>query len=179
MGGTVAMQLALTHPKRVEKFAMVGSPIQGSSLNLFLKLAGQGRIAGLVWRYPFIRSTIMWILLQGDSERVRNMIFRDVKRTSRDSFFRSIDDLRRTDLRDQLKLLTMPVLGIYGAKDNIVSPKNATILKNGAPKAKVEMMYRSRHFPMTDEPQEFLRALDRFLNENHEVSSKEVAIGNL
>lgn len=171
MGGTVAMQLALNYPERIKQFAIVGSPIQGSSLNLFLKLAGQGRIAELVWRYPFLRSTIMWLLLKGDSERVRNMIFRDVKRTSLDSFFRSIDDLRRTDLRDQLKSLTVPVLGIYGAKDNIVSPKNANILSNGTHLAKVKMMHNSRHFPMTDEPQEFLHTLDNFLNENYEVSS--------
>ncbi|MBP7998279.1 MAG: alpha/beta hydrolase [Chloroflexi bacterium] len=171
MGGTVALQFALTYPDRIKKFAVVGSPIQGSSLNPFLKLAGQGWIAELVWRYPVLRSTIMWVLLQGDSDRVRNMIFRDVKRTSLDSFFRSINDLRRTDLREQLKTLTVPVLGIYGVNDNIVSPKNARILTQGTQMATVKMMQRSRHFPMTDEPQEFLQTLDNFLNENHEVAS--------
>lgn len=167
MGGTVAMQLALMYPERIRKFAIVGSPIQGSSLNLFLKLAGQGWIAELVWRYPILRSTVMWLLLQGDSERVRNMIFRDVKRASVDSFFCSINDLRQTDLREQLKSLSVPVLGIYGVKDNIVSPRNAKILTNGTKMATIKMMYHSRHFPMTDEPQEFLQTIDNFLNENH------------
>ncbi|MBK9049601.1 MAG: alpha/beta hydrolase [Chloroflexi bacterium] len=177
MGGTVAVQLALAYPERIKKFVIVGSPIQGSSLNLFLKLAGQGWIAELVWRYPVLRSSIMWMLLQGDSDRVRNMIFRDVKRTSLDSFFRSIDDLRRTDLREQIKGLTVPVLGIYGVKDNIVSPRNAKILTNGTKMATIKMMHNSRHFPMTDEPQEFLLTLDNFLNENHEVTSL-VTTGN-
>jgi pimeloyl-ACP methyl ester carboxylesterase len=52
MGGTVALQLAMTYPDRIKKVAVVGSPIVGSSLNPFLKLAGYGWIAELIWRYP-------------------------------------------------------------------------------------------------------------------------------
>jgi pimeloyl-ACP methyl ester carboxylesterase len=164
MGGTVALELALAHPDRIKKVAVVGAPIIGSSLNPFLKLAGYGWIAGLVWRYPFMLSTIMHILLAGDSKKVRRMIFRDVQRTSIESFFRSIGDLRDTDLRNQLDRLDMPALGIYGRRDNIVSPSNADLLTAIVSGAEVEMMHQSRHFPMTDEPDKFLSTLTRFLS---------------
>ena len=168
MGGTVALQMALAHPDRVNKVAVVGSPIMGNTLNPFLKLAGYGWIAELVWRYPFLLSTIMRILLFGDSKKVRQMIFRDVQRTSIESFFRSIGDLRDTDLREQLSQLKVPALGIYGTKDNIVSPTNAELLANNVTGAEVTMMEHSRHFPMTDEPDKFVAALTRFLsNDNH------------
>ena len=167
MGGTVALQISLTHPERVEKIALVGSPIVGSSLHPFLQLAGYGSIAKLIWRYPIMLHSIMRILLAKDSKKVRNMIFRDVQRTTIESFFRSIGDLRDTDLSKQLPTLDIPTLGIYGAKDKIVSPTNADLLKSGVKSVEIQVMDHSRHFPMTDEPERFLKAVNGFLNNHH------------
>lgn len=175
MGGTVALQLALTHPTRISKVAVVGSPIFGRSLNPFLQLAGYGVIAKMVWRYPFLLNSIMHILLAGDSKEVRAMIFRDVQRTTIESFFRSIGDLRETDLRNRLPQLEIPALGIYGTKDNIVSPNNAKYLRAGGQKNQIAMMAKSRHFPMIDEPENFMTSLSKFLqtssNEEQNTSS--------
>ena len=164
MGGTVALQISFTHPERVEKVALVGSPIIGSSMHPFLQLAGYGSIAKLVWRYPIMLNSIMRILLAKDSKKVRTMIFRDVQRANVESFFRSIGDLRDTDLRSMLPTLDIPTLGIYGAKDKIVSPTNALLLRSGVKSVKVEVLEQSRHFPMTDEPDRFLDAISSFLD---------------
>lgn len=163
MGGTVALQFALSNPARVRKVAVVGSPIKGATLNPALKLAGYGAIADLLWRFPTLLSLTMRILLAGDSKKVRDMIFRDVKRTTMESFFRSIGDLRETDLSTQLSGLQIPALGIYGARDNIVSPHNATLLAHGAHASQIAMMSESRHFPMTDEPGRFVSVMTHFL----------------
>lgn len=165
MGGTVALQFALAHPERTRKVAVVGAPIVGDTLNPFLKLSGVGWIAELVWRYPFVRDSVMRALLAGDSKKVRSMISRDVRRTNMESFFRSIGDLRQTDLREQLSQLKIPTLGIYGVKDNIVSPRNAEMLAQAVESAEIAMMENSRHFPMTDEPEKFLHVLNDFLFE--------------
>lgn len=167
MGGTVALQMALTYPDRVSKVAVVGSPILGTSLNPFLRLAGYGAIAKLIWRYPFILNTIMRVLLARDSKKVRYMIFRDVQRTTIESFFRSIGDLRDTDLRKQLSELDLETLGIYGVHDNIVSPSNASMISNGMKVAQVTMMQESRHFPMIDEPTKFTQTLSDFLSKGN------------
>lgn len=163
MGGTVALKYAIENPDRVQKVAVVGSPIVGSSLNPFLKLAGYGWIGNLVWQYPILLKAVMFSLLAGDSTRVRQMISRDVQRATVESFFRSIGDLRETDLRPKLPSLDKPVLGIYGAKDNIVSPSNAELLAHSVKLSTVSMLKRSRHFPMSDEPEEFVQSLDKFL----------------
>jgi pimeloyl-ACP methyl ester carboxylesterase len=168
MGGTVALQMALKYPERVDKVAVVGSPIIGSTLNPFLRLAGYGFIARLVWRYPVFLRMVMWTLLAGDSKKVRNMISRDVQRTTIESFFRSIGDLRETDLRDRLPTLKQPALGIYGVNDNIVSPNNAALLTNGVKTSQVTMMQKSRHFPMSDEPEAFIEILTYFLDNNQD-----------
>lgn len=171
MGGTVALQFALSHPNRTQRVVLVGAPICGQTLNPFLKLAGYGWIARLVWRYPFLQSLYPYVvsllrrtLLAGYSERVRKMILRDSNRTSTESFFLSMGDLCRTDLRAKLDQLAVPALGIYGGRDNIVSPANAEFLSAHANGAEVIIMDRSRHFPMADEPEKFLENLTFFLD---------------
>ena len=164
MGGTVALQFALANPTRATKVAAVAAPVDGATLNPFLKLAGYGPIADLVWRFPALLRTIMHLLLAGDSEKVRRMIFRDVQRTTLESFFRSIGDLRDTDLRPALPTLDIPALGVYGANDNIVSPSNARLLTQSVLTSQVAMMDNSRHFPMTDEPERFLDVMCHFLH---------------
>ena len=42
----------LTHPGRVSKVAVVGSPVQGSGLALLLKLLGRQWFAGLLHKIP-------------------------------------------------------------------------------------------------------------------------------
>lgn len=169
MGGTVALQFALSNPTRISKVAVVGSPIVGSTLNPFLKLAGYGMIADMVWRFPALLNTVMHILLAGDSQKVREMIFRDVQRTTMESFFRSIGDLRDTDLRQELPTLQIPALGIFGARDNIVSPTNGELLTGTVDRAQVVIMDSSRHFPMTDEPDKFMQVISHFLSEDDRI----------
>jgi pimeloyl-ACP methyl ester carboxylesterase len=168
MGGTVALQFALRYPERVSRVAVVGSPILGRTLNPFLQLAGYGWIADLVWRFPFILASIMKILLSGDSQVVQRMIFRDVQRTSVDSFFRSIGDLRDTDLRETVPALPMPAMGIFGARDNIVSPRNADLMRTALPSADIRLMHHSRHFPMVDETDRFVHTLQQFVGEERQ-----------
>lgn len=174
MGGTVALQMAMEHPDRINKVAVVGSPVLGNSLNPFLRLAGYGAIAKLIWRYPILLHSIMRVLLAKDSKEVRQMISRDVQRTTIESFFRSIGDLRDTDLRGALPKLDLPTLGIYGVNDNIVSPANAEWLSQNTPHTQVSMMQYSRHFPMIDEPDLFLSTLYAFLENGRVEKSPQV-----
>jgi pimeloyl-ACP methyl ester carboxylesterase len=153
MGGTVSLQMTLEHPERVRKTAIVGSPIEGSSLNLLLKLGGIGWVANTLFRIPLMLRLVVWFVLSGDSRRIQNMIYRDVSRTNAESFFRSIGDLHRTDLRGRIQEIRVPALGVFGAHDNIVHPGQAKILAQGLPQAHIQMMSRSRHFPMLDEPE--------------------------
>jgi pimeloyl-ACP methyl ester carboxylesterase len=88
---------------------------------------------------------------------------RDLSRTSLRSFFQSIRSLHHTDLRPRLRELRVPVLGIYGARDNIVDPDQAFVLVRETPRAVIFWMPEAGHFPMLDEPQRFQQALADFL----------------
>jgi pimeloyl-ACP methyl ester carboxylesterase len=168
MGGTVSLKMTLEHPERVIKTAIVGSPVVGDSLNVLLKLGGTEWIAHTLFQLPLLLRFVIWIVLAGDSKRIQDMIFRDVSRVNAESFFRSIGDLRRTDLRPQIGEIRVPTLGVFGEHDNIVCPSQSQVLASRVPHARIRMMAHSRHFPMLDEPQPFRETLLQFLSEGNE-----------
>jgi pimeloyl-ACP methyl ester carboxylesterase len=166
MGGTVALALALDYPSRVTRVGAVGAPIVGTSLNVFLKFAALNWIQ-LAQRLPILTHAIVRTIIQintaRDSERVRKMLLHDVNRTSMESFFRSIADLRQIDLRPHLSELAMPILGVFGKSDNIVDPNQVDLLAQSVPTSQVHVLPQSRHFPMLDEPAAFNATIRQFL----------------
>jgi len=166
MGGTVALSLALSRPQRVRKVVVVGSPVVGDSLHLFLRLAGRPWIAYTVWHMPTI---LRWGIRLFSPQVTREwrkwyeMQIADLSRTTLEAFFSSIGSLRCTDLRPRLPELHTPVMSINGVGDNVVNPNQATLIARWVPGARIEMMPSSRHFPMLDEPEAFNERLYSFL----------------
>jgi pimeloyl-ACP methyl ester carboxylesterase len=168
MGGTVSLGLALEHPGRVQKVAVVGSPIDGDGLAFTLRFAAQLSLTRVAYRLPGAIPLGVWIMsryLAQDWKRWFRMFQRDLSRTTLESFHHSIDSLRETDLRPRLKEIRVPALGVYGRKDRIVSPRQGDVLAQGTSLAKVCYFERSGHFPMLDEPDRFYRTLDEFLGD--------------
>ncbi len=166
MGGTVSLSVALQFPERVRKVVVIGSPIVGSSLAFPLKLAGYRFIAMMIFN-------MMWAFRAGmkvaspficSDPRFPGMMDRDLTSTTVESFLRSIASLRRTDLRPSLPQLKIPVMGMYGDRDNIVHPQQWRPLLEGVPHAKIVRWKRAQHFVMLDTPQEFTENLKTFLD---------------
>ncbi len=166
MGGTVALSVALGHPQLVSKVAVVGSPVVGDSLHLFLRLAGRPWIAYTVWHMPTV---LRWGIrffspyVTREWRRWYDMQIADLSRTTLEAFFSSIGSLRRTDLRPRLHELHTPVMSINGTKDNVVNPNQATLIGRWVPGSRVQIMASSGHFPMLDEPESFNENLYSFL----------------
>lgn len=170
MGGTVALGVALQYPQKTVKTIVIGSPIDGESLNFFLKLSGYRGIAHLVYSIPLVLDLfIMGLTRFGSKEgkSIHQMVKEDASKVSADPFFESIGTLRKTDLREELREVTVPILGIYGRRDIIVNPKQSKILLQFAPTSTEEWFENSGHFPMMDEPHRFHETLRNFLNNSH------------
>lgn len=166
MGGTVSLALMLSRPQRVSKVAVVGSPIVGSGLSLLLKLAGYRRVAQLLYSVPGLLHGLIRVLSTSYAQDWRTLwdiLSQDLSRTTMDSFSRSISDLRHTDLRPRLPECKVPAMGIYGRKDNIVSPKQAELLRQGVASHTIHYFDASGHFPMLDETERFHEAILDFL----------------
>lgn len=166
MGGTVSLKFAIEHPERVRKVVVIGSPINGASLALPLKLAGYRHIAFLVY-------SNMWALKLGlrisaplitKDPHWYQMISNDLSKTTLESFLVSIATLRQTNLIPQLGQVLAPVMGMYGDKDNIVSPHQWKPIAQGIQHARIERFDKAGHFIMLDEPKRFMETLREFLD---------------
>jgi pimeloyl-ACP methyl ester carboxylesterase len=60
-------------------------------------------------------------------------------------------------------MLSLPVMSVHGVGDNVVNPDQAELIGSCVPDARVELMSKSRHFPMLDEPEAFNERLHSFL----------------
>jgi pimeloyl-ACP methyl ester carboxylesterase len=165
MGGTVSLSVAIRHPRRVSKVVVIGSPIVGSSLAWPLKMAGRRPVAWMLFHQ-------MWAFRLGmriaspyicKEPLFPQMMVRDLSRTTLESFLLSIASLRRTDLRPSLSSIKIPAMGMFGARDNIVHPKQWQPMQAGIPQTRVEYFPRSGHFIMLDEPGIFINTLKDFL----------------
>lgn len=96
--------------------------------------------------------------------RFPEMMDRDLSKTTLESFLVSISSLRQTDLRNSLHQLQIPVMGMYGERDNIVSPRQWQTLQQNFPAAQVEVFRKAGHFIMLDDPQVFMKKLKLFLD---------------
>ncbi|GAB1422584.1 alpha/beta hydrolase [Anaerolineales bacterium] len=167
MGGTVSLGVAVKYPENVVKVIVIGSPVNGESLNFILKLSGNPLNARVIWTFP----SLLHLFLRGysylmakDGKRLGKMISEDTSKLSMDSFFQSIGTLHRTDLRHQLYHVQMPILGIYGRHDIIVKPSQGKVLLKAAPNSQEAWFRESGHFPMMDEPDLFFQTVRDFLN---------------
>lgn len=166
MGGTVSLGVASRYPEKVVKVIVIGSPIQGKSLNFFLKLSGYRGIAQMTYRVPLVLPSFVWMLTHVGTQRpqaVHRMVADDLTKVTVDAFFQSIGTLRKTDLTEQVKTLQMPILGMYGKRDYIVHPNQGKYLLKHAPNARQAWFPKAGHFIMADEPDSFYETVTEFL----------------
>ncbi|MBN2305903.1 MAG: alpha/beta hydrolase [Anaerolineae bacterium] len=163
MGGTVSLSTAIQHPEKVVKVCVIGSPINGNSLNLLLKLSGNPTVASVFWLFGG-RGLLLFLrgysyLMARDGRAMSRMMARDTSKISMDSFFQSIGTLRQTDLRPDLNRVSMSTMGMYGKRDIIVRPSENKTLKQGVSHARIEWFEDAGHFIMMDSPERFTNTL--------------------
>jgi len=174
MGGTVSLMTALRLPEKIVKVGVVGSPINGASLSMLLRIAAFQPWQSLAGNRPALFTPVQFGLnmflrayarvLAKDARAVSSMLTSDLNKLTVMPFLQSIGTLRQTDLRLKLDALTQPVLGVYGAKDVLVDPNEAKVLKLARPSADIAWFEDSGHFPMMDEPQRFYQTMRGFLS---------------
>jgi len=167
MGGTVCLLVAARHPQRVEKVVAISAPIVGSSLRFFPRIFGLRPVAWFTYRNLWMYRWFYRLLARSYSRDPNwaSMMDRDVSHTTLEAFFASIGSLRSTDLSPILAHVGIPVLGMYGGRDNVVDPGQWRPLQEGIPRARTEHFPSSGHFIMLDEPARFMRQLKAFLDE--------------
>jgi pimeloyl-ACP methyl ester carboxylesterase len=167
MGGTVSLNTAIRYPEIAHKVVIIGSPIDGRSLEWWLKASGIGWIAWLVRHSPLLLRLGVKLyspFIARNGPQIYDILMTGIEQSSIQSFFESIGSLWRTDLRPYVPKLEMPIMGMYGLKDVVVKPNQAQVLDELLPSARVEVFPDSGHFVMLDNPERFHADLRDFLH---------------
>jgi pimeloyl-ACP methyl ester carboxylesterase len=149
LGATVAVKFAVANPDQVTKLMLVSLPVVGEAINRRLFAVGSasrlGRLLG--GRWPV------------DHEEV----LAEAEKASESVIALTIQACAELDLRENLRQIEVPMLAVYGKKDNLVDPAQARLLEDTASNIRSITLPESRHFPMLDEASKFHRLLRDFL----------------
>jgi len=149
LGATVAVKFALANPNRVTKLMLVSLPVVGEAINRRLFTTSStsrlGRLFG--GRWPV------------DHEEV----LAEAEKASENVIALTVQACAELDLRENLRQIKVPLLAVYGEKDNLVDPTQAKLVEDTASNVRFITLPESRHFPMLDEASKFHRLLRDFL----------------
>jgi pimeloyl-ACP methyl ester carboxylesterase len=168
MGGTVALLVAARHPRKASRVVAISAPVVGSSLRFFPRVFGVRPVAWFTYHNLWLYRAFYRLLGPSYSRDPHwaDMMDRDVSNIQLEAFFASIGSLRTADLRPVLSQIAVPVVGMYGRRDNIVDPGQWRPLQEGLPHAVIDDFPGCGHFLMLDEPERFMMHLAAFLMES-------------
>jgi pimeloyl-ACP methyl ester carboxylesterase len=150
LGATVAVKFAVANPHQVTRLMLVSLPVMGTAINRRLLTAGitarLGRLLG-GGRWPINHKEVL----------------AEAEKASESVITLTVQACAEMDLREHLTQIEVPLLAVYGEKDNLVDPTQARLLENTVSNIRSITLPESRHFPMLDEASKFHRLLRDFL----------------
>ncbi len=186
MGGLVALNLATRPNSRVKKLVVADVVGIGDKAE-FLSYALTKKILGPETRWEFLEGTLR--------DELKSMIESFVKgqkpKTARE-FFESLPKVPITgtpflpmtpnvqltasiidfDIRPKLASIYQSTLILWGAKDSVAPPQDASLLQKGIRHSSLIFFPTSGHSPMIEQPEPFNREILKFLQAPDSGSSK-------
>ncbi|HWF75453.1 MAG TPA: alpha/beta fold hydrolase [Solirubrobacteraceae bacterium] len=172
LGAGIALTLAVTRPRLVRRLVLVapaGLAVVPRPASLMLAAAADGLLAARRAVAPL--SDLRWgrRLLLGFAAadgasipptQARLMIDASAaaQRTST-----ALAAITRADLCPLLARTAAPLGVIWGTRDRTIPPRNAELVRNVRPDARVMMIRGTGHVPMVERPGEFIAALEGLL----------------
>ncbi|XP_033748092.1 protein ABHD11-like [Pecten maximus] len=182
MGGKVFMTLALTHPERVESLVVVDvapkprpasvTPTTSSYLQSMLKVSSSlcDMTPNSLSQARKHADNILQETVQDVSIRqflITNLIHKDGRfrwRVNLDSVINNMSDLGDFPIFNQQ--FTQPTLFVGGQRSDYILTSDIPRIQELFPKAEVKHIENAGHWVHAENPQEFLKAVKTFLQEN-------------
>jgi pimeloyl-ACP methyl ester carboxylesterase len=182
LGGLIALHLALSEPERAGALVLVDSAGLGRAVNpafTSVNVPGLGEAALPFWRTPVGAYQRAWgrtVLLFADPPRrvPREWLAEQCRLALSPGYLeahltvlRALVDPggQREVLVDQLPLLKIPTLVVWGARDRVFPQSQAKEAVAQLPVGSLSLVPECGHMPHVECPDLFLAALDDFLGE--------------
>jgi pimeloyl-ACP methyl ester carboxylesterase len=175
MGGGLAMDFALTYPSRVKALIMVGSGPSG----LELDLPDPAKFADVEKAYDagdldLVAELEIQIWFDG-MDRTPGQVDQEMRKLAYEMNRKALDHEakglgkrmpnRESPAFDRLTDLNVPVLVIVGAHDIPYILAASEYMIEKIPKGKKAVIKKGAHLPNMDQPDEFQKIVESFLNE--------------
>lgn len=149
LGAAIGTELAAKHPQRVSKLLTVGLPLTSDAINRRLMTAASNdTLARLFWH----------------RQRPYTVVEASLPKTSENAIALTIQSVARLDFREILEEIDVPVLILYGDRDNVIDPAPVGELDDSHYAARAIVLSGASHFPMLDQTAMFGRLLRDFMD---------------
>jgi pimeloyl-ACP methyl ester carboxylesterase len=181
LGGGIAMQFVYQFPERCERLVLVSSGGLGREVTPFLRALS----------LPGASTALSGLVMVRRSERAQGVgrffapvgrrIFTDLPQmltnfaalqepALRRSFIATIRSVidsggQRVTATDRFAGLQLPVLVVWGSRDQMIPPSHALSVVTALPHARVAVFEGAGHFPHEHDPARFAAVVDRFIRE--------------
>lgn len=166
MGGTIALQFALDHPKMLESLILI---------NTFARLRPKKLSIWLFYLVRYILIMVVGLQIQArylvdrlfpgsDQEMLREAFFDQIIQSDQDCYRSTIKSFVGFNVTERLNEIIVPTLVVTGAKDTVVPPASQYELSENIPTAKQIVIHDAGHALIVERPDEFNQVIMDFLN---------------
>jgi 3-oxoadipate enol-lactonase len=149
LGAAVAAELAAKYPDRVSRVLAVGLPLTAEAINQRLLTTGPNEaLARLFWH----------------RQRPHQEVEMGASKMASNAIALTVQSVAQLQLIDTLEEIDVPLLSVYGALDNVISPDQADELQSNHSAARALVLSGTHHFPMLDQSAKFSRLLRDFMD---------------
>lgn len=181
MGGFTAAEMAIRHPRRVERLVLVDAA--GISTTLYRNalserfgraITGAGTGGAVadpeatkrLMRRPGYIQLAMGIVARHPTLLARDLLYEQMQSVGAQGFGASLQAIIDYDFLDRLPEIACPTLIVQGTKDFLVPVGDAAEYEARIPRATSLILDDTGHVPMMERPTTFNRALIEFLDQD-------------
>ena len=187
LGGCVALEFALSHPRRIKSLTLVApAPAQGQSV-----INGSSHSNGVMYSASAMQSAFRMSERLGTHRRVMERalarmidpdrmhgdfesLVNDAVRMSHSAAAGHIETLNGWDVQDAVGNLNLPVLIIGGRNDHLISPEALQRAVKKFPNGRLIIWPRMGHAPQLAHPERFNRILFKFARQHSGRGSSKI-----
>jgi pimeloyl-ACP methyl ester carboxylesterase len=174
MGGFIAADLALHHPARVERLALVAAAgishtdLRREPVRTIMRVGaevatlGARRIEWFIARPQLRHLAYAWVV-RHPTRLAPDLLWELAQGQGAPAYLLAIDAMAGYDFRERLPEIACPTLVVQGTDDMVVPVRDADEFERLIPRSKTLVMRDTGHLPMLERAATFNRALIEFL----------------